>query len=87
MSSYEGPATIRQNETEVLVQCGFTFRPPSDTRRGEWFGRFTEATGPLEPREAELVLPTGETGQIIVNQLNGLTRASGWFQGTGPPPT
>jgi hypothetical protein len=86
MSSYDGPATIRQGETEVQVSCGYTYRPPSDARLGEWHGRFTGASGPLEPREAELVLPTGETGQIILTHVNGWTRASGLFQGTGPAP-
>lgn len=86
MTSYDGPATIRQGQTEIQVQCSYTYRPPTDMRRGEWNGRFTGASGPLEPREAELVLPTGETGQIIIRQINYATRLSGLFQGTGPAP-
>ena len=86
MTTYDGPATIRQGETEIQVQCSYTYRPASGTRMGEWHGRFTDASGPLEPDEADLVLPTGETGRIIVNRINLAPSVSGLFVGTGPPP-
>lgn len=83
MTTYDGPATVRQAGKEIEVECSYSFRPPTGTRLGEWQGRFTDASGPLEPDEADLVLPTGESGRIVLTNVNGMTRASGLFPGIG----
>lgn len=85
MSIYDGPATIRQDRTEALVHCGFTVRSPGQ-RPGTWFGRFTEASVRLVAAEADLTLPDGAIGRILIDRLNPTGR-SGTFMGTGPPPS
>jgi hypothetical protein len=85
VSRYEGPATIQQDDQEVVVACVYTVRPPGE-RRGGWYGRFTEGRGRLATGEALLVLPDGGSGRIVINYLDASSGASGTFAGAQAPP-
>jgi hypothetical protein len=86
VTRYEGRATIRQGKQDVGVECVFTMRPARDTK-GSWYGRFTDGQARLATGEAVLVLPSGESGQIIIDYLNELSGASGTFTGAQGPPS
>jgi hypothetical protein len=86
MVHYEGPATIRQGGVETGVQCEFTARLPTGMQRGTWHGRFTHAQAGIATGEATLVLPTGETGRVIIDRVNERGGRGGLFVGAGPPP-
>ena len=86
VTRYEGRATIRQGKQDVGVECVFTVRPPRDTK-GSWYGRSRTVRPSLPPGEAVLVLPSGESGQIIIDYVNELSGASGTFTGAQGPPS
>jgi hypothetical protein len=83
ITSYEGPATIRQGDQDFAVACGFAVRAPG-REDGSWSGRFTEADGRITPDEADLILPGGETGRIAISHVAG---TGGIFMGVGVPPS
>jgi hypothetical protein len=61
MTTYEGLATIRQGDADIQIECSYTFLPASPPSLGEWRGRFTNASAPVELRvETELILPDAE---------------------------
>ena len=80
---YEGPATIRQKEQEIRVDCVVTVRQPSKGR-ANWSGRFTRAERRLLATRAVLVLPGGESGRIMIEDLES-TGDSGTFVGRQAP--
>ncbi len=83
VTSYEGPATIRQGDQDFAVQCGFSVRAPG-REQGSWSGRFTDADGGIKPDEAELILPGGEIGRIAISHVVG---TGGLFLGLRTPPS
>ena len=83
VTSYEGPATIRQGEQDFAVQCGFSVRAPG-REQGSWSGSFTDADGRIKPDEADLILPGGETGRIAIDHVAG---TGGIFMGLNTPPS
>jgi hypothetical protein len=58
-------------------------RPPRP--RGTWFGSFTRAEKRLAAKHAVLVLPGGESGQILIDYLNQESGDSGTFVGLQVP--
>jgi hypothetical protein len=83
VTSYEGPATIRQGEQDFAVECGFAVHAPG-RQQGSWSGRFTDADGGIKPDEAGLILPGGETGRIAISHVVG---TGGLFLGLRTPPS
>jgi hypothetical protein len=87
MTTYDGPATVRQGESEVAVECGFAVRAPG-LGRGTWSGEFVAGELGLVSGEAVLVLPNGASARIVIDSItfDGPAAISGRFVGAGPPP-
>jgi hypothetical protein len=85
MSSSEELVMIRQGDVTVVARCSFEVTEPTRKRPGGWSGSFHDASEALDPAEAELVLPTGHTGRIVIRRVKGKKR--GTFVGVGDPPT
>jgi hypothetical protein len=77
-------ATILQGDDEIQVE-EFSFQTWSEGGLRAWGGSFAKPSPhPPALEEAVLTLPSGKTGNILVNQ-----EKNGWFtfRGTGPPPS
>jgi hypothetical protein len=93
MNRYNGPALIRQGGTvDVAVsRCWFDSRNTSLVDMPRWGGGFEDPGRlPLELADALLVLPEGETADIlissmVVDSMTGMTRGSFAGQRSGPP--
>jgi hypothetical protein len=88
VESYEGPAVIRQaNEDVAVTWLMYDTAEPPTLRQGFWGGRFTHpAAVHIAPGDAVLVLPTGETAEIRIQEISFGHGTHGWFAGSGPPP-
>lgn len=85
MAIYEGEATIRQGEQDIAVACVYSVRPPGE-HRGIWHGRFTDAASKLATGEAVLILPSGESGRILIDYLSEPSGVSDTFVGAQATP-
>ena len=90
MDSYDGPAVFRQSGADVEVgRCAYGTQGGEMEPEG-WRGEFEDATPEhiLEVGEAQLILPSGEQGEIVITEyayrLTGSGR--GTFEGSGPVP-
>lgn len=107
IESYDGPAVLRQDGRDTPIRC--SYRTERDRicvdevgarwidGLTHWRGTITEQAGPLALDTATLILPTGESGEVILTmQIADVTSlGSGWaqmlrgtaqFVGTGEPP-
>jgi hypothetical protein len=88
VESYEGPAVIRQADEDITIAwLMYDTAEPATLRQGFWGGRFTHpAAVHIAPGDAVLVLPTGETAEIRIQEISFGHGTHGWFAGSGPPP-
>lgn len=93
MNRYNGPAFIRQggNEDVPVSRCWFDSLDTSLVDTPSWGGGFEDPGRlPLTLADALLILPEGETANIlissmVVDSMTGMTRASFAGQQSGPP--
>lgn len=89
MGHYRGRAEIIQGAKRIGVDCAYD--GGTDPRSGlhAWAGVYRGARPPhvLEPDSALLRLPDGREGEILIDEIDSSTGASGLFLGNGPEPT
>jgi len=88
---YEGPATIVVDGHDFGAEVVYWVDPAKDSRLGSWNGVFTILGGHyFEPDEAQLRLPDGRVGRIVVTHVSVRIVAgdsNGRFVGSGSPPS
>lgn len=89
-ADYEGRARIvAADGSEADVRVTYWVQPATGTTLGEWNGVFTITEGHIDPDDAELRLPDGRAGRIVVTNVNVAIVAdtsNGRFVGSGEPP-
>jgi len=79
-----------QGGNEIVVSnCAFGSTVDPHSGLESWSGRFSrpDPNHGLEAGEAILILPTGETGRVIITHLTIGSLTHGSFVGNGPTPS